>query len=143
MTAMLHLIAHLGDRGIAVSTGQVDSVVDIRDVVPVPGAPDYIKGLVALRSRVATVIDTARVLGLPTSQAPGARAIITKVDGHLYALAVDRMDDVSDVTVEPVPPGLAVAQTWRRLATGLVNVGGEPILALDLERLIATLSDMR
>ena len=60
----LFLIAHIAGRGVAIESGQVDSVVDIGDVVAVPLADRAVRGLAALRSRVVTVIDTGIALGL-------------------------------------------------------------------------------
>ena len=59
----LFLIAHVAGRAVAIDGAQVDSVVDLGDVVPAPGAVRAVRGLAALRSRVVTVIDTGVALG--------------------------------------------------------------------------------
>ena len=45
----LFLIAHLAGRAVAIDSAQVESVVDIGEIVPVPRAGAQVRGLAALR----------------------------------------------------------------------------------------------
>jgi purine-binding chemotaxis protein CheW len=132
----LFLIAQLGGRTVAIESAQVESVVDIGAVVPVPGAGAEVCGLAALRSRVVTVIDTRVALGLAPARRAGGRAVITVLDGHHYAVLVEALDDVAPFTLEPLSPGIVLDAGWRQAGTGLVERDGEPILAIELRALI-------
>lgn len=134
--AGLFLIAHIAGRPVAISSDQIDSVVDIAAIVPVPGTDTRIRGLAALRSRVMTVIDSRVALGLPGSDQPAARAVITQVEGHHYAILVDTLDDVTPFALAPLSGGIALDHGWRDAGCGIVELGGEPILAIDLRALI-------
>ena len=131
----LYLIAHVAERTVAIRSCQVESVVDIGEITAVPRAPSLVRGLAALRSRVVTVIDTRVALGLPEPSVAG-RAVIVLVDGHHYAMLVDTLDDVSPFDLHPLANGLALDPAWRRIALGLVERDGEPVLAIDLAALI-------
>ena len=132
----LFLIAQIAGRMVAIESGQVESVVDIGAVVPVPRAEGQVRGLAALRSRVVTVIDTRTALGLPEAMVPATRAVITVVEGHHYAILVDALDDVAPFTLEPLSPGLVLDKGWRSIGRGLIERDGEPILAIALEALV-------
>jgi purine-binding chemotaxis protein CheW len=132
----LFLIAHIDGRGVAIESGQVDSVVDIGDVVAVPLSDRAVRGLAALRSRVVTVIDTGIALGLDATPAEARRAVITRVDGHHYAVLVDALDDVALFEPLPLPPGLALDRGWARAGVGIVERDGEPLLILDLAAVV-------
>jgi purine-binding chemotaxis protein CheW len=132
----LFLIAHIAGRGVAVETAQVDSVVDIAEVVAVPRTEASVRGLVALRSRVVTVIDTGTALGLEATPASARRAVITRVDGHHYAILVDSLEDVALFERQPLSPGLALDRGWASAGVGLVERDGEPLLILDLAALV-------
>lgn len=132
----LFLIAQLGGRTVAIESTQVESVVDITAIVPVPGAGAEVRGLAALRSRVVTVIDTRVALGLVSSGRTRGRAVITVVDGHHYAVLVDSLDDVAPFALEPLSPGIVLDAGWRQAGVGLVERDGEPILAIALRALI-------
>lgn len=137
----LFLIAQIAGRMVAIESAQVDSVVDIGVIVPVPRADRQVRGLAALRSRVVTVIDTRAALGLPAGRAEASRAVITVVDGHHYAILVDSLDDVAPFELLPLSSGIVLDKGWRAVGRGLIERpdgphGGEPILAIALDALI-------
>ena len=130
----LFLIACIDGHDIAIDARQIDAVVDIGPVVPVPRADPAIRGLAALRSRVATVIDTRLVLGLDRTPDGLRRAVTTNIDGHLYAFLVDSLDDVAPFERQPLI-GMALGSAWRAVAAGLVERDGKPLLVVDLAAL--------
>lgn len=134
----LFLLACLDGHDIAMDARQIDAVVDIGRVIPVPRTDPTIRGLAALRSRVATVIDTRMVLGLePTPPGP-RRAVTASIDGHLYAFLVDSLDDVAPFTRQPLTGGAALGAAWRSAAAGLIERDGRPLLIIDLVALAGT-----
>lgn len=137
MSGGLHLVAHIAGYGVLFDATRVDSVVDLGNVAPVPGAGGAVIGLAAMRSRVATVIDARRLLGLSGDGAAGAarRAVVTAVDGHLYAIAVDTLEDVAAYDLAPLPAGMAASGEWA-VASGVADGVGETLVALDLDRLV-------
>ena len=135
----LFLIAQLAGRAVAIESGQVESVVDIGAVVPVPCADHQVRGLAALRSRVVTVIDTRAALGLPPAAVQATRAVITHVEGHHYAIMVDSLEDVAPFDLMPLS-GVLLDAGWRATGCGIIERDGEPILAIDLRALVPGLS---
>lgn len=143
----LFLIAQIAGRTVAIDAAQVESVVDITMIVPVPRAVRHVCGLAALRSRVVTVIDTRAALGLAERPTRASRAVITVVEGHHYAILVDALDDVAPFELEPLTCGLVLAGGWRTIGRGLVvradgRQGGEPILVIALDALVPGLTQL-
>lgn len=134
----LFLIAHIAGRGVAIDATQVDSVVDIGEIVAVPRAETFVRGLAALRSRVVTVIDTGIALGLAPTPDAMRRAVITIVDGHHYAILVDSVEDVAPFARLPLSSGLALRGGWASVGTGIVERDGEPLLIIDLAAVLPT-----
>lgn len=132
----MFLLAQVADRTVAISVDQVESVVDIGPVVPVPGAPPFVRGLAALRSKLMTVISSRTVLGAETGLVTPRRAVVTIIDGHHYAVLVNELEDVAEFELRPLPSGLPISGAWRRVACGVVDCGGEPLLAIDLRALV-------
>ena len=126
------LIAKIADRRVAIPTAQVESVIDLGEILPAPLAAPQVCGLVAIRSRVVTVIDTEIALGLPRSAQVKRRAVITAVDGHHYAILVESLDEVETLDRHPLSAGLTLGAGWRACASGLVDHHGEAMLVLDL-----------
>lgn len=132
----LFLVAHICGRGVAIRTDQVESVVDLGEVVAVPCAAKAVRGLSALRSRVVTVIDSGVALGIAPMPLTSRRAVVTRLDGHHYAFLVDSLEDVARFEPLPLSSGLALDRGWAAAGTGLVECDGDPILVLDLLALV-------
>lgn len=132
----LFLLACIAGRNVAIRSDEVESVVDIADVVPIPRAAEHVRGLAALRSRVVTVIDPALALRISRPSQPARRAVITRVEGHHYAVLVEALEDVASCALQPLSCGLALDKGWANAAIGVVDRGGTPVLALDVSRLV-------
>ena len=79
------------------------------------------------------------LLGLVSGMTEGGRAVATIVDGHLYAIAVDSLEDVSTFQLGAAPAGLDTAGEWD-FVTGIGEGQQETLLALDVDRLVARAS---
>lgn len=134
----LFLIARLAGRAVAIDSAQVDSVVDIGTIVPVPCADPQVRGLAALRSRVVTVIDPRAAIGADRSggEQSGNRAVITRIDGHHYAILVDTLEDVAPFNVSPLASGVVLEGIWDSIGCGTIELDGEPILTINLRALV-------
>lgn len=131
----LFLIAHVADRWVAIAADQVDSVVDIGAIVPVPRAVPAVRGLAALRSRVVTVVDPRLPLGLDITARP-QRAVVALIEGHHYAFLVDALEDVAPF--ERTAGSAGDGTGWSALGRDVVVRDGVPLLVLDLAALVPT-----
>ena len=138
MTALLLVVEIAGER-VALPSSDTESVVELDTLIPVPRAAPHVAGLSALRSRVLTVIDAKRSLGLgETDCSDGIReAVVVELDGHHYALLVDQVEDVVEGLGEPSPIRGAMEAGWERVARGMVETETGPILLVDVAALVS------
>ena len=136
----LFLMAHMADTVVAISTDQVESVIDVGEVIPVPNVTPAVRGLTALRSRVVTVVSARMTLDPRAAPATPRRAVVTVVDGHHYAILVHSLEDVAAFEMTPLPPGLVQNEAWSSISRGVVDHDGQPTLAIDLRALVARLA---
>lgn len=138
MTEMMLVVAIDGRRA-AIPALDVNSVIDLASITPVPRAAPHVAGLAALRSRPLTVIDCRVALGLAPIENPVGprRAVVIEHDGHLYGLLVDAADDIVGSLGEPVPLGADPGAGWRNAASGKVETEAGALLLLDIPALIA------
>ena len=137
MTNLL-LITRIAGERVAILADDVESVVEIEGLTPIPRAADHVAGLTALRSRVLTAIDCLSSLELGCSHVQGLRdAIVVDVDGYPYALIVDSVEDVLEHSGEVRPVRTALGAGWRRVAKGVVDVDGDLLLLVDTGALLA------
>jgi purine-binding chemotaxis protein CheW len=136
MTQLLLIITIAGER-VAIPAADVESVVEIEGLTPVPRAAAHVAGLSALRSRVLTVIDAFASLEVGCANISGLReAIVAQADGHPYALLVETVEDVLEHSGEILPVRTSLAGGWRRVAKGMVEAGGDLLLLIDTQALL-------
>jgi purine-binding chemotaxis protein CheW len=134
----LLLVVRLAGERVALLASEVEAVVEVEEIVPVPRSARHVAGLTALRSRVLTVIDCLASLDPHGGRAAAAGdAVVAVCDGHPYALLVDAVEDVVESRGEPRPPGAALGGGWERLARGVVEADGDLLLLLDVGALVA------
>ena len=137
MTELI-LIATIAGERVAIAGADVESVVEIEAVSPVPRSPVHVAGLAAIRSRVLTVIDCRVSLGLDARPHAGVQdAVVVDADGHPYALLVDSVEDVLDWPQEILPVRTSLAPGWRRVAKGMVDADGDLLLLIDIEAMLS------
>ena len=138
MNEML-LVIMLGGRRAALPAIEVNSVIELSEVTPVPRAAPHVVGLAALRSRPLTVIDCGAALGIATDAADWRRqrAVVVEHEGHLYGLLVDAADDIVAALEEPRPLGADPGPGWKAAALGRVETEVGAVLLLDIGALIA------
>lgn len=129
----LYLFATLAGTRVAVETREVEAVVKLTDISPVPGMGVHVAGLSALRSRVLTVIDVAALIrGSPTSAEDRVFAIIAEISGHSYGLMVDAVYDICQVPEGALPLRGQLDRAWTPYARGVVEHEGQPWLLVSL-----------
>jgi purine-binding chemotaxis protein CheW len=135
--AELLLVVRIAGERIALPAAEVESVVEIEALTPVPGAAGHIAGLAALRSRVLTVIDCLASFD-PSRRLPSdaREAVMAVVDGHPYALLVEAVEDVVESSGERQPAS-SLAGGWRRIGRATIEAEGDLLLLADVEALIA------
>lgn len=138
MTGELLVMVQIAGRRCALRACDVQSVIELGTITPVPRTPDFIAGITALRSQALTVIDCRLALGLAAQEwSTDQRAAAVTVGGHAYALMVDAIEDVTTSASEPGQVSGGFGAEWTRVATGMIETGIGPVLLLDLATLIA------
>lgn len=134
----LLLIVTIAGQRVAIPAANVESVVELEGITPVPRSAVHVAGLSALRSRVLTVIDCLAALDLGCMSASGPReAIVVEMDGHPYALIVESVEDVVEIEADIRPVRTSLSGGWLRVAKGMVEVDGDLMLLVDATALLA------
>lgn len=133
----LYLIAVIDGEKVAIPAEKVDSVVNVRESVPVPSAAPFIAGLFALRSRVLTLIDCQFfVSGEPAELRPRQPAIVVDIGGCCYGLLVDAVIDVVQTGIPPTPLPGQLPAGWCDIGRGLLAIGEDTFLLIDPDYMV-------
>lgn len=135
----LYLLAKVAGTPIAVRTEEIEAVVKLADISPVPGMPSHIAGLSALRSRVLTMIDIAALIrGAPKPDYRQSLAIVADIAGHSYGLMVDSVSDICEATDGELPLRGQLDAEWAPYAHAIVETDHGPNLLVSLAGFIET-----
>jgi len=133
----LFLFAVIAGTPVAVRSIEVEGVVRIGNVTPVPAVPPHVKGLTTLRSRVLTVLDIARLVApKQVIQPERSFAIVCDISGHSYGLLVDEILDICEVESNIMPVGGLTSSSWKRYAEGSIQNGDQTYLLVSLYKFI-------
>jgi purine-binding chemotaxis protein CheW len=131
----------------------VTEVVPYTEIIPVPGAPAYILGLINLRGKVVPVIDLEKRFSLPRSNAarPGHIMIAESEQKLLFGIVVDYVREVLKVphdVLKPAPEAIK-SSIAAEYISGIIVLGedddtqaGPPaaermLLVLDLQKILS------
>ena len=118
---------------------QVQEIIRMTDITPVPGAPRYILGVINLRGNVVPIVNTRSRFNLPTvDDSPETRIILVDLDRQLIGIVVDSVAEV--VTLESgeieKAPSLDKAE-WVQFIHGVARTGGDLLILLDLSKFLS------
>jgi purine-binding chemotaxis protein CheW len=128
--------AKLAGHWFALPISAVNEVFLLTRITKVPQSPPGLIGVLNLRGRIVTALDTRQILGFPPSRTQPTMAIGIERRGELFGLAVDEMGDVltshpSDR--EPAPANLD--RRWRDVVVGVQRSDKHLVLIVAVDRL--------
>lgn len=120
---------------------QVQEVLRLVEVAPVPGAPDYVLGIINLRGAIVTVLDTHRRFGLtPRPSDDATRIIIIEATQQIVGILVNSVAEVLEIrqcAIEPAPN--VGGQEKARFIHGLYSDSGADklLILIDVNKLLS------
>jgi purine-binding chemotaxis protein CheW len=128
----------LGDETYGINVMQVQEVLRHTEIAPVPGAPDYVLGIINLRGNVVTVIDTRSRFGLPSSDiSDNSRIVIIESDEQVVGILVDSVAEVVYLRSSEIDsaPNVGTEES-AKFIQGVSNRDGQLLILVDLNKLL-------
>ena len=118
---------------------QVQEVLRYTEIAPVPGAPEYVMGIINLRGNVVTVIDTRHRFGLSAVEASeNTRVVIIEADQHVVGIMVDAVAEVVYLNQSEIDnaPNVGNDET-SKFIQGVCNKNDELLILIDLNNMLS------
>jgi purine-binding chemotaxis protein CheW len=131
----------LGAEHYGVDIMDVESIVKVEDVRPIPNAPNYVEGIFNLRGEIIPVINLhtrfhLRRPELSEEDALLSGFLIIDVDGTHLAVIIDKVSRVVSVDEGQVqPPPQMISGIGAEYIQGVVNREESYLIILDIRRL--------
>ena len=118
---------------------QVQEVLRYTEIAPVPGAPDYVLGIINLRGNVVTVIDTRSRFGLqPAEVSDNSRVVIIEAEKQVIGILVDSVAEVVYLRASEIDVAPSVGtEESAKFIQGVSNRDGELLILVDLNKLLS------
>jgi purine-binding chemotaxis protein CheW len=128
----------LKDETYGINVMHVQEVLRVTEIAPVPGAPDYILGIINLRGNVVTVIDTRLRFGLPAGElTDSSRIVIIESEKQVVGIMVDAVAEVVELTESQIDAAPNVGnEESSRYIQGIATMGEVLLIVVDLHKLL-------
>jgi len=122
-----------------VNVMQVQEVLRVSEIAPVPGAPDYVIGIINLRGNVVTVVDTRRRFGLMSKELDDlSRIVIIETEAQVVGILVDSVAEVIEIPASEIEtaPNVGTEES-SKFILGVTSRDGELLILVDLNKFLS------
>lgn len=130
----------LGNEKYGIDVMRVREVLRNTELAPVPGAPEYVIGIINLRGNVVTVIDTRERFGLESVEPDDAtRIVIIETGDEVVGMMVDSVAEVVELRTSQIEitPNVGNDDS-ARFIQGVSNMEDGLLILVDLKKLLGT-----
>lgn len=130
---------HLENEKYGIKVMQVQEVLRMTEIAPVPGAPHYVLGIINLRGNVVTVIDTRRRFGLSdTENDDETRIVIVEANNNVVGILVDSVAEVVDLKISEIETAPNVGNDESsKYIQGVSSRENELLILVDVNKLLS------
>ena len=128
----------LGEETYGVNVMQVQEVLRVTEIAPVPGAPDYVLGIINLRGNVVTVLDTRKRFGMGARDPDdNSRILIIESNDLVVGILVDSVSEVVYLRQSDIEPAPNVGnEESSRFIQGVCNRNNQLLILVELNKLL-------
>ena len=127
----------LGKELYGIEITKVREIILITEITRIPETPDFLKGLINLRSTVIPVIDLRARFGLPEADlSDESRIMVIQACGRTIGIMVDAVSEVLRVKHDQIaPPPTTVNGLGRDYLSGLVKLDERLLILLEIDKI--------
>jgi purine-binding chemotaxis protein CheW len=129
----------LEDETYGINVMQVQEVLRVSEIAPVPGAPPYVLGIINLRGNVVTVIDTRSRFALPPGDIDdSSRIVIIESEKQVVGILVDSVAEVVELRGSEIDSAPNVGNDESsKYIQGVATRDGDLLIVVDLNKLLS------
>lgn len=143
MSSTEYITLKIGGQLFGARVSDIHDVFAPASITPVPLGPTEVAGVLNLRGRIVTAIDSRARLGLPTRDKDASiMAIHIEQNNESYGLIIDEVGEVlrlDDADREDVPANLD--PVWVQIASGVYRLEKELLVILEINKILSFAAD--
>lgn len=127
----------LGEEIYGLPIGDVIEIIGLMPVTPLPGAPDYLKGIMNLRGKIIPVIDVRLKFKMPAAEYDERTCIVVvEVQEMTVGLIIDEVSEVLTIEPEDIAPPPSLKDAHASYINGISKTDGKVRMLLDCAALL-------
>jgi purine-binding chemotaxis protein CheW len=132
------ITVYIGDQLFGIPVHLIHDVFTPHSITHVPLAPAEVAGVLNLRGRIVTAIDSRKCFELPPTQSDTARmAVGIERNGEAYGLVIDAVGENLSLESDRFEQNPAHLESkWRRFSRGIYRLDDDLMVVLDVEKLL-------
>ena len=120
----------------AIESSWVREVYPLREITALPGAPDFVLGIINVRGQIVSIVDLKKFFDLPAKGLTDFNKVIIIGDGNIeFGLLVDAVPGVRQIVGEEIQPPLPT-QTGVR-AEYVRGLTADRLVVLNVAKILA------
>lgn len=132
------VIFWLGKEEFAVFINQVQEIVRLLPITPLPKVPAFVEGIVNLRGNIVPILALRKKFNLEQGEhTKDTRIIVVNIEGAMIGMIVDSVSEVFRISknvIEPAPP--LISNVEAEFVHGVANINKRLIILLDLKKIL-------
>ncbi len=139
------VIFKLGDEEYGLDIMLVNAIEKYVDLVRIPNAPTYIRGIINLRGDIIPVFNLRKKFGLPERELDdNTKLIITKSHNILMAYEVDEVKEILEIPASNISETpIIVKGPDTAYMKAVANINGRMLVLLDHDGIISEAEKLR
>lgn len=111
--SMQLVVFELDKEEYAVKIAELQEIITIPEVTPIPNAPSFISGILNLRGRIVVVVDLEKRFNLVREhgEVTDGNIIITEVEENNFGVIVDKVNEIITVPLSSVQAAPSLVST--------------------------------
>lgn len=140
----LYMVFIINNQKYALSSKYITEIIEILPITKVPFLPDYMKGIINLRSTIIPVMDARLRFGMnPIEYSERTCIIIIENDTNKIGLIVDAVNEVLTIPSEKIMESTCDKDDVKNnFVNGISQINNEIQLILDCDSLVNIVGDM-
>ncbi len=135
------IVFSVGTGTFGINVMKVREIIQPLPIVELPNSHPHIEGIIRLRDEILTVIDLAKVLGLPPSDNPEQdRFIVAELNKLKVAFHVHGVSRIYRLSWNQIEKPSEFAEGLESAATGVVKLDDGMVLLLDFEKIVVDIN---
>ena len=133
------VVFDLATEGYGIDIGAVREIIRVQDITKVPGVPNFVEGVINLRSKVIPVVNLRKRFALPVAdESQDNRIVVVDIGSQDIGVVVDAVTEVLRIAPDSFePPTPVITGNDSDYLLGLAKLDGRMIILVDLERVLS------